>query len=374
MNTILLIDDNEALVKTYGMFLRKKGYHLIEADSGLAGLAMARKHLPDLIISDINMPGGDGSTLLRDIRRDPELKSKQVVLMTGRPDLVTPRKGMEEGADDFLIKPVGTEALLNCVEARFRRAAISWRVEDQMLTQLRTSMPPQLPHEFFTPMAGIIGLTDFLRSDFPRLSTEEVSDIHNDLHRCALRLNRTLRNYVQILDLQSASPESMPPPLSPDEVEKSIQTGINETLQQNERRKDVGFRVSACSISVKAEALSRIVEELVDNACKFSRQGTPVIVELDSDGRLIVTDEGRGLTVEEINHIGAFQQFDRKKHEQQGLGLGLVLVQKLAALSGAKFLITSQPGEGTKVEIAFPSVIQPNLEGTDADHESLIAH
>jgi two-component system sensor histidine kinase/response regulator len=374
MNTILLIDDNEALVKTYGMFLRKKGYHLIEADSGLAGLAMARKHLPDLIISDINMPGGDGSTLLRDIRRDPELKSKQVVLMTGRPDLVTPRKGMEEGADDFLIKPVGTEALLNCVEARFRRAAISWRVEDQMLTQLRTSMPPQLPHEFFTPMAGIIGLTDFLRSDFPRLSTEEVSDIHNDLHRCALRLNRTLRNYVQILDLQSASPESMPPPLSPDEVEKSIQTGINETLQQNERRKDVGFRVSACSISVKAEALSRIVEELVDNACKFSRQGTPVIVELDSDGRLIVTDEGRGLTVEEINHIGAFQQFARKKHEQQGLGLGLVLVQKLAALSGAKFLITSQPGEGTKVEIAFPSVIQPNLEGTDADHESLIAH
>ena len=144
MKTILLIDDSNLLVKTYSIALRQEGYHVIEADSGVTGLAMARKHLPDLIVSDINMPGGDGSTLLRDIRHDPELRSKQVVLMTGRPDLVTPRKGMEEGADDFLVKPVSLEALVSCVEARFRRAAISWRVEDQMLTHLRSAMPPPI--------------------------------------------------------------------------------------------------------------------------------------------------------------------------------------------------------------------------------------
>ncbi len=63
---------------------------------------MARQHLPDLILSDIDMPGGDGESLLRDIRRDPELKSRQFVLMSGRPDLVTPLKRIEEGADDFL--------------------------------------------------------------------------------------------------------------------------------------------------------------------------------------------------------------------------------------------------------------------------------
>ena len=62
----------------------------------------------------------------------------------------------------------------------------------------------------------------------------------------------------------------------------------------------------------------------------------------------------RSLTPEEINQIGAFKQFDRKKHEQQGLGLGLVLVQKLAALSHAEVAFKSQPGEGTEVRIAFP--------------------
>src|ERR1700728_3435902 len=165
MKTILLIDDDQQVRMMFGVALRKNGYRVIEADSGVTGLAMAREHLPDLILSDINMPGGDGPTLLRNIRHDPELRSKQVVLMTGRPDIVTPRKGMEEGADDFLLKPVSLETLRSCVDARFRRATISWRVEDQTLAQLSLLVPPQLPHEFFTPMAGIIGLMDLLRSD-----------------------------------------------------------------------------------------------------------------------------------------------------------------------------------------------------------------
>jgi two-component system sensor histidine kinase/response regulator len=355
MKTILLVDDDQQVRTMFGLALRKNGYHVLDADSGVAALALARQHLPDLILSDINMPGGDGSTLLRDIRQDPELRSKQVVLMTGRPDLVTPRKGMEEGADDFLVKPVSLAALLSCVEARFNRASISWRVEDQMLAQLRSSVPANLPHEFFTPLAGIIGLMEILRSDFPGLAPEEVQDIHNDVYQSALRLHRTLRNYLLILDLQTASSESAPTPLSPREGEESIQAGVNEALRLNQRREDVTVRVDACSISVKPGDLSRIVEELVDNACKFSRQGTPVKVELGADGRLIITDEGRGLTSEEIDRIGAFQQFDRKKNEQQGLGLGLVLVQKLTALCKAEFSMNSQPGKGTQAQIAFPS-------------------
>lgn len=129
MKTILLIDDDEAIRSTFGIALRSKGYRVIEANSGQTGFDLAQQQLPDLILSDISMPGGDGQALLRQIRQDEELSSKQVVLMTGRADLVTPRNGMEQGADDFLIKPVTLDALLRCVEARMNRAQISWRVE-----------------------------------------------------------------------------------------------------------------------------------------------------------------------------------------------------------------------------------------------------
>jgi len=358
MKTILVIDDDKQVCTMFSMALRKNGYHVLEADSGATGLAMAKQHLPDLILSDIHMPGGDGSTLLRDIRRDPELRSKQIVLMTGRPDLVTPRKGMEEGADDFLVKPVGLEALLNCVKARFGRASISWRVEDPTLDQLRSSLPPNLPHECFTPLAGIIGLMEILRGgDASALTPEEVQDIYTDVYQSALRLHRTLRNYLLIVDTQNAAPESAPPPpLPPREVETSIQAGITEAMRLNQRQEDLTVAINPCSISIKPGELSHIIEELVDNACKFSRQGTPIRLELSADGLLMVADQGRGLTAEQISHIGAFNQFDRKKHEQQGLGLGLVLVQRITTRYKAEFSIESRPGAGTEVRIAFPQV------------------
>jgi signal transduction histidine kinase len=59
------------------------------------------------------------------------------------------------------------------------------------------------------------------------------------------------------------------------------------------------------------------------------------------------------MTTEQATKIGAFQQFDRKLHEQQGLGLGLLLVQRLIAQYRAKMEIISEPGRGTRVQITF---------------------
>jgi two-component system sensor histidine kinase/response regulator len=239
------------------------------------------------------------------------------------------------------------------MKARLDRASINWRVEDQVLTDLRSSTPAQLPHEFFTPISGIIGLVEILRSGLSQLSPEEVTDILDDVYLSALRLNRTLRNYLLILDLPTPSSETLLFPQSALQVEANIQAGTKEALRLNKRQEDVQVRVENCSISVKPEDLSRMVEELVDNACKFSRKGTPIEIHLSSSGLMTVSDQGRGMTEEEIARLGAFRQFDRKKHEQQGLGLGLVLVQKLAAQYHAKFLLKSQPGKGSVVQIAF---------------------
>jgi DNA-binding response OmpR family regulator len=131
MNTILLVDDDQQVREFLGLALRRSGYYVIEADSGGAALPIARHRRPDLIVSDIDMPGGDGASLLREIRLDPELRSGQIVLMTGSPDLLARRKGMEEGADDFLVKPFSLQEFLSCVRARFNRA-FKWPVVDQM--------------------------------------------------------------------------------------------------------------------------------------------------------------------------------------------------------------------------------------------------
>jgi two-component system sensor histidine kinase/response regulator len=358
MKTILLIDDDGMVRLVLSRVLGHHGYRVIEAGSGKEGLEMARQQLPDLIITDIGMPNMDGQAVLNQIRQDPVLSNRQVVLMTGDPNRVTPRNGMESGADDFLIKPVNTEALLRCVEARLKRAQIHWRVEDRMLSELHSTLHSHLPHEFFTPLAGIIGLAEILRSDLSAFSAEEMEDLLKDIHGSALRLHRTLKNYLLILDLQSTSKETEPPPklLSPQVLKENLLSGAQISVSRNGRVQDVTEHVEECAILANASDVSTITEELVDNACNFSRQGTPITVHFDANGVLTVTDAGRGMAPEEIEQIGVFQQFDRKKHAQQGLGLGLVLVQKLTAKCGAKLSIESRPSQGTRVKIAFQTV------------------
>ena len=365
MKLILLIDDDEGIRFSFGEALRSRGHRVIEADSGEDGLELARQQMPDLILTDINMPGGDGQMLLQHIRADPELRGTQVVLMTGRPDRVPARKGMEQGADDFLVKPITAEALFSCVEARLNRADVHWRVEDRVFSNIQLSS--QLPHEFITPLAGILGLSEILMSDFSSLSAAEMKDFHHGIHQSALRLKRTVKNYLLVLELEQESKiRAGTELLTHAKLQKLLKSAVDSALEREDRRDDITIRSEECSIWVQPSDLTHIVEELVDNAFKFSRHGTAVNVRLGGDGVLLVTDAGRGMSEEEISQIGAFRQFNRDEHEQQGLGLGLTLVQKLASRSGARFSVQSKPGQGVQIRIEF----SVRDRRTEKDHTS----
>jgi CheY-like chemotaxis protein len=355
MQTILLIDDDVNIRSVFGMALRDQGYRVLEADSGDSGYEMAREQLPDLILTDIAMPGGDGEQLLRNIRNNPDLSDKQVVLITGRLEETTPRKGMEQGADDFLAKPVSLEALLACVKARLSRAHIRGDVEDRMLTQLRSSLHSTVPYGFFTPLGGIIGLIQILRSDLRKLSPDEIQSILKDMDNTAHRLHRRLRNYLLLLDLPADTQEEgrLVQVLLPGETHDNILAGVKSAADRTQRGKDIQMDLADAEIAATPTDLAVIVEELVDNACNYSRRGTPVTVQLTKEGVLTVADTGRGMGQEELRRIGAFRQSDLNRHETPGMGLGLPLVEKLAVKCGARLTLNSSEGQGTRVSIAF---------------------
>src|SRR5208283_5024258 len=103
--------------------------------------------------------------------------------------------------------------------------------------------------------------------------------------------------------------------------------------------------------------LGKIVDELVQNAFKFSSGGGRVNVELADLGNAMtftVTDHGRGFSTEHITRVGAYMQFDRKLHEQQGLGLGLTIAKRLTELHGGTLTIQSERGTGAVVTVKLP--------------------
>ena len=131
---------------------------------------------------------------------------------------------------------------------------------------------------------------------------------------------------------------------------------VAQAAQAN-RSQDLSFELSDVPVPISGEYLTKIVDELVQNAFKFSEAGAPVRVKLSETSSAIalsVSDQGRGFSNGQIAHIGAYMQFDRKMHEQQGQGLGLTIVKRLVELHGGTFSIESTKDAGSTVTAKLP--------------------
>ena len=102
--TILIVDDNLD-IRNYVADNLKADYDILQAQSGSEAILKIKNHLPDLIISDVMMPDGDGLELLTEIRTDPEFAFLPVILLTAKAQVEDKLEGLKIGADDYLIKP-----------------------------------------------------------------------------------------------------------------------------------------------------------------------------------------------------------------------------------------------------------------------------
>ena len=120
--TILIIDDDAALAKIVQINLEREGYRTVVASSGMEGVQKAYSNQPNLVILDIMMPGMDGWITCRRLR---EISDVPIVMLTARGMEADVVKGLELGADDYIVKPFGTKVLLARIHALLRRTDAS---------------------------------------------------------------------------------------------------------------------------------------------------------------------------------------------------------------------------------------------------------
>ncbi len=113
---VLLVDDTRTLLSLIQVYLMGWQIEFLEAKDGLEGLDKARSLRPDLVISDVRMPGMDGFELCAAIRSDKALHGTPIVLLTSLNDEQSRKKGKLVGASAFLTKPVSVEELRRTVE------------------------------------------------------------------------------------------------------------------------------------------------------------------------------------------------------------------------------------------------------------------
>ena len=359
MRKILVLDDDEGLRKTLDVALKYFGYEVKVASTGDESIPLAREWKPDLVLCDVNMPGMDGRAVLQVLRNDPQLANCQIVLMTGNQDAHPQREGMNLGADDYLPKPFEIGHLRTCVEARLRRATMYQRLEDGMLRRHGELFSSTLPHEFMTPLNGILGFAEILKEDLGRIPREETLQMLSDIETCARRLHRTLMNYITLVTIENAPAQDPAVPrtaIAPDRAAQLLGIVAQGAAQQCGRDADLTARMEPVGLRCSENDLQTMAERLIENAFGYSIAGSPVVVSFGLRGgrpALVVMDRGRGMNPEQIGQIGLFTQFDRRRFEQQGLGIGLAIVKRLLDRNGATIDFESAPDIGTTVTVLF---------------------
>lgn len=118
---ILIIEDHDEIRSSVVEILEMASYTVIEAENGKIGTEMAIKHLPDLILCDIMMPELDGYGVLYMLNKHTETVNIPFIFLTAKAEHADLRKGMELGADDYLVKPFDGMELLNAIDIRLRK-------------------------------------------------------------------------------------------------------------------------------------------------------------------------------------------------------------------------------------------------------------
>lgn len=122
--TILVVEDNDLNMKLVKSLLKLGSYVILGATDAETGIRLAREKKPDLILMDIQLPGMDGLTATKILRKTEELESTPIIALTSHAMEGDEQKARDAGCDGYISKPIDTRNFLQSIENYFKAAAL----------------------------------------------------------------------------------------------------------------------------------------------------------------------------------------------------------------------------------------------------------
>ena len=337
--TILIIDDEPALLMGLAATIRRHGYDVVTASDGNEGLLKAKEARPDLILSDVMMPPPNGFELRRLLNLDPDLASTPFIFLTARSNVEDRVSGMREGADDYIVKPFATQELLARIEAVLRRVQTEQaRGREQMrikaqqdMDKLRYEILQNFHHELRTPLVNIMMPLELAANN--RFSDpEEQSRFLQIALSNADRLESLVTDLILLSNIDHGDLNTIRQPI---DVDMHIIAPARKRLERYQT-KALEFFVGVSEqgkITAPRREFIHAVLHLMDNAFKFSFEKGQVSLSvkpgLNGGVSIVVQDEGPGIPPEFREKV--FERFYQvsqgDNREYEGLGLGLTIAR-----------------------------------------------
>jgi CheY-like chemotaxis protein/two-component sensor histidine kinase len=370
---IFVIDDEPDNFDVIETFLSDADYQLNYAASGQEALMLLNTFSPDLILLDVMMPGLDGIEVCQQLKASSQWQAIPIIMVTALTSKEDLSRCLEAGADDFISKPVNRFELRARVKSMLRIKQQYDRIQEfsviqrdtinilgQNLEELTGNLAVSLSHELNTPLNGIIGVIEVLKDNIQDMEITEVREILSWADQSANRLNELTKKFLLYLQLEITVSQHKDLGTAQTRFSAAdIKMALEIHAKSYERNKDLKFELKEATLSLPEKYLSILLKELVDNALKYSACGTEIQIKsqiIDGMLNISIHDWGRGMTAYQISRIDAFRQFERKEHQQPGIGIGLKIVMKIVQLASGHFSIQSVYKRETKVTISLPII------------------
>src|SRR5215216_2627941 len=365
--TILIIDDEPALLMGLAARIKRQGYHVVTASDGNEGLLKARETLPDLILSDVMMPPPNGFELRKLMEQDPRLASIPFIFLTARSGVEDRVNGIRDGADDYITKPFVTEELFARIEAVLRRvntARERGRAEvrasaQQDLEQLKREILQNFQHEMRTPLSNIIMPLELVVNKKFEDPEEQIQFVRTALSSVD-RLESLVTDFILLTNIDHGDLNRIRQRV---DINNHILLPIQKRLARY-KAKELNFVPDVKGegeIAAPRREFIHALTHLVDNAFKFSPEHGKVIFTLDigtnGGATVLVQDEGVGIPSELREKVFEryYQISQGDNREQEGLGVGLFLARSVfSSLGGGVSVLNSS--RGCQVQAVLPNL------------------
>ena len=377
---ILVVDDEENLRITTAAILEKDGYIVDVAASGDEAISLLKNVDYDLVLTDLHMEGGDGLTVLNQIRHQSPFTIS--VVLTGFASVESAIAALQEGAYDYLVKPCDIDSMRHTIrrgvehrrlmlaeqkaradleqlnrelESRIEERTAELRILNEDLAEANRAKDvflATLSHELRTPLTPVVGWIKLLRNG--TLDANGVAQALDAIERNAWLQSRLIDDLLDTSRIATGKLHYEP---HPTDLNATVKAAIDTVLVSAASKNiDLTFRLAPTPVVVMGEPvrLQQIVWNLVSNAIKFTEPGGRVTVHVESDGseaRVIVEDSGIGIDPEFLPHVfDRFRQADGSTSRMHGgLGLGLAIAHALTRMHGGKLEVESEgPGHGAR--------------------------
>lgn len=391
---ILVVDDDRAVRLHVARQLQQYQYTVTSAIDGQEALMLLQAQPFDLVLLDVVMPKLDGYRVLMQLKRDPVLCSIPVIMISALDDLDRAIRCIEQGAEDYLAKPLNQVLLRARISASLERKRLRDQ-EQAYLKQLqaekeaaetahraKSAFLANMSHELRTPLNAIMGYSEMLQED---LQAEGIVDHLADLQKIHASGKHLLHLIDSILDLAKIEAGKMDLHLEQFAVSPLIEQIIKE-IHPVIAAKGNGLKVCAPTLSAELYAdpskIRQILLNLLNNANKFMDAGT-VVLAVEEHSHLAapqlpqpypaaliadevdwiaikVSDTGIGMTPVQMEQV--FQAFtqadDSTTRKHSGAGLGLTIARRFCQLMGGDILVDSEVGKGSTFAVWLPILTQ----------------